>query len=152
MIVWPVLSCNACNTSHLMGIVRTKRVYLGIPSIGECSYMIVLKMQQWVLNKWQSSLHSFKHCSVCALTNTDVPDSKPTRHRKVVLKVERSALGVSRENTKERWWIGGVVEAAGQNHKVIVTATWCIFVLILPCCLNHTPYSPALFCILSGHS
>ena len=32
MIAWPVLSCNACNTSHLMGIVRTKRVYFRIPS------------------------------------------------------------------------------------------------------------------------
>ena len=41
MITWPVLSYNAYNTSYLMGIVRTKRVYIRIPSIGECTYMIV---------------------------------------------------------------------------------------------------------------
>src|ERR1700736_4331535 len=45
MVAWPVLSCNAYNTSHLMGIVRTKRVYLRIPSIGECTCMIVPKKQ-----------------------------------------------------------------------------------------------------------
>ena len=37
----PIPSYNACNTSHLMGIVRIKRVYLRIPSIGEHTYMIV---------------------------------------------------------------------------------------------------------------
>ena len=41
MIAWPVLSCNAFNTSHLMGIVR---VYLRIPSIGEHPYTIVPKI------------------------------------------------------------------------------------------------------------
>ena len=50
MIAWPALSCNACNTLHLMGIVRTKRVYLRIPSIGVCTYMTVLKKKHWVLN------------------------------------------------------------------------------------------------------
>ena len=53
MIAWPILSCNACNTSHLMDMVRTKRVYLQISSIGECTYMIVpmkvLEKQHWVL-------------------------------------------------------------------------------------------------------
>ena len=44
MIAWPVPSCNTFNTSHLMGIVRIKRVYLKIPSIGEYTYMTVVKM------------------------------------------------------------------------------------------------------------
>ena len=45
MIAWPVLSYNAYNTSYLMDIVRTKRVYLRIPSTGEHTYMVVLKKQ-----------------------------------------------------------------------------------------------------------
>ena len=49
-LAWPVLSCNACNTLHLMGIVRPKRVHFRIPSIGEHTYMIVLMKQHWVLN------------------------------------------------------------------------------------------------------
>jgi hypothetical protein len=46
MIAGPVLSCNACNISHLMGIVRTKRICLGIPSIGECTYTTMLETVQ----------------------------------------------------------------------------------------------------------
>ena len=38
MIAWPVPLCNALNTSHLMGIVRAKIVYLKIPSISECTH------------------------------------------------------------------------------------------------------------------
>ena len=70
MVAWPVLSCNAYNTSHLMGIVRTKRVYLRIPSIGERTCMIVPKKQYWVVELLNNWLHSFKQCCVCALTNT----------------------------------------------------------------------------------
>ena len=44
MITLPVPSCNTFNTSHLMGIVRIKRVYLKILSIGEYTYMTVVKM------------------------------------------------------------------------------------------------------------
>ena len=33
----PIPSCNACNTSHLMGIVRLKRACHKILSIGECT-------------------------------------------------------------------------------------------------------------------
>ena len=55
MIVWPVLSCNACNTSHLMGIVRTKRVYLRIPSIGECTYTLLLETVQSDVQKFKAS-------------------------------------------------------------------------------------------------
>jgi len=50
MIAWPVLSYNAYNTSYLTGIVRTKRVYLRIPSISECTYMIVPMSQGAALN------------------------------------------------------------------------------------------------------
>jgi hypothetical protein len=49
MIPWPVLSCNAFNTSHLMGIVRLNRVYLKIPSIDECTYTILLETLQSVV-------------------------------------------------------------------------------------------------------
>ena len=43
MIAWPVPSCNTFNTSHLMGIVGIKRVYLKIPSIGEYIYATLLE-------------------------------------------------------------------------------------------------------------
>jgi hypothetical protein len=46
MITWPILLCNAFNTSHLMGIVRIKRVYLRIPSIGEHTYTTLLETVQ----------------------------------------------------------------------------------------------------------
>ena len=35
MITRPVPSCNTFNTSHLIGIVKIKKVYLKIPSISE---------------------------------------------------------------------------------------------------------------------
>ena len=70
MITGPVPSCNTFNTSHLMGIVRIRRVYLKIPSIGECTYVTAAKMLHWVLNKPQSSSHSFKQCCISVLTNT----------------------------------------------------------------------------------
>ena len=44
MIAWSIPSCNTFDTSHLIGIVRIKRVYLKIPSVDECTYMIVAKM------------------------------------------------------------------------------------------------------------
>ena len=44
MITWPVPSCNTFKTPHLMGIVRFKRVYFKIPSIGERTYMTVARM------------------------------------------------------------------------------------------------------------
>ena len=50
MIAWPVLSYNGCNTSHLMGIVRTKRVYLRIPSVGDHTYTTLLETAQSVVN------------------------------------------------------------------------------------------------------
>ena len=37
MIAWSIPSCNTFDTSNLMGIVRIKRVYLKIPSVGECT-------------------------------------------------------------------------------------------------------------------
>ena len=46
MIAWPVPSCNTFNTSHLMVIVRIKRVYLKIPSIGEHIYATLLETVQ----------------------------------------------------------------------------------------------------------
>ena len=49
MIPWPVLSCNAFNTLHLMGIVRLNRVYLKIPSIDERTYTILLETLQSVV-------------------------------------------------------------------------------------------------------
>jgi hypothetical protein len=42
--------------------------------------MIVLKVQHGVLTNWQSSLHSFKQCCVCALTNTWNSDSLTLAH------------------------------------------------------------------------
>ena len=50
MIPWPVLSCDAFNTSHLMDIVRLNRVYLKIPSIGERTYTILLETLQSVVH------------------------------------------------------------------------------------------------------
>ena len=46
-ISWPISSHNTFNKSHLMGIVRIKRVYHKIPSIGECTYTTLLKTVQY---------------------------------------------------------------------------------------------------------
>ena len=54
MVPWPVLSCNAFNTSHLMGIVRLNRVYLKIPSIDEHTYTILLETLQSVVQKFKT--------------------------------------------------------------------------------------------------
>ena len=70
MVAWPVLSCNAYNTSHLMGIVRTKRVYLRIPSIGERTYTTLLETVQSVVQKFNNSILLLGNYHACALTNT----------------------------------------------------------------------------------
>ena len=54
MIAWPVLSWNACNTSHLMGIRRTKRSNLRIPSIGEHTYTILFETVQSVVQLFKT--------------------------------------------------------------------------------------------------
>ena len=54
MILWPVLSCNAFNTSYLMGIVRFNRVYFKIPSIDEHTYTILLETLQSVVQKFKT--------------------------------------------------------------------------------------------------
>jgi hypothetical protein len=46
MITWPVLSYNTFSTSYLMKILRIKRDYLRIPSIGECTYTTLLETVQ----------------------------------------------------------------------------------------------------------
>jgi len=46
MIAWSIPSCNTFDTSHLMGIVRIKRVYLKIPSVGERIYATLLETVQ----------------------------------------------------------------------------------------------------------
>ena len=60
--------------THHIWWVRIKRFYLKIPHIGEHTYMtvliIVLKMSDWVLNKWQPSLHSFTQILCITIVRT----------------------------------------------------------------------------------
>ena len=61
----PIPSCNACNTSYLMGIVRLKRACHKILSIGEHTYTTLPKTAQWADFK-----HYHGHYHVCVLTIT----------------------------------------------------------------------------------
>jgi len=87
MIAWSIPSWNTSNTSHWITIVQIKRVFIKIPSIGECRYQTVLGSVKEVFKVFMNSEHS---CSKIDKITKLFDKSENLKNQKVTYWTERN--------------------------------------------------------------